>query len=475
MLIGIDVSKYNLGWSPDKAKKPIGFVIQRASYGIVKDQNFNAILPEVQKIPIRGAYHYYSSSVNWKLQADLFLSIIGDAKFHFYVLDYEGAYNNLDGRTIAEAAEFVRYVKQKTNKRCMIYFNCDIYKRFVVPYGYTNWSNLQDVWIAQYPYSIGQTPLATAPALPVGLKKWDIWQYGAADVNFTAGKTAGPDYGGGLGGMDLNYFNGSIDDMLAWASSDGQVTIPPAIIGKPATVLVDNLNVRSGPSTTYPVVSVLVKYNKINISTESIDTAGNIWGKFGENKWCCMVYRTNMWVKYDEQILTEFPAKYRIKDDVERGVPPRPYRNGLPSTVRIRGGVGFVMLTNEWIDYVHSVNSDAGNKYQFSSRYVMKPAVGWHNTGAGNRVEQLTFSGNIVEVTKIVGGKAYIKSFYNSLPAPRLPITPFEKSLHPLVQLFTTQYKTKLDMSTDGRYPRTLIIANPGEELWIDEAELVRL
>jgi hypothetical protein len=43
------------------------------------------------------------------------------------------------------------------------------------------------------------------------------------------------------------------------------------------------------------------------------------------------------------------------------------------------------------------------------------------------------------------------------------------------VQLFTTQFKTWLDITTNGRYPRTVIIANPGERLWIDIANLKKV
>jgi hypothetical protein len=87
-------------------------------------------------------------------------------------------------------------------------------------------------------------------------------------------------------------------------------------------------------------------------------------------------------------------------------------------------------------------------------------------------VEQLTFSGNVVEVTRVEGNRAYIRSYDASQRPPLEAIKPTEFNLHPLVQLFTTQYKKWLDMSTGGRWPRTLIIANAGEELWIDVAEL---
>ena len=152
--IGVDVSKYNLGWDPDRATKPIDFVIQRASWAGYKDEQFDAIYAQVIKVPVRGAYHYYSSGVHWRVQADLFLNITRDRGYHFFVLDYETAYNNLDGRTIAEAAEFIKYVKEQTGKRCLLYFSPNVYNTFIKPFGYANWCNQQDVWMAQYPWTL---------------------------------------------------------------------------------------------------------------------------------------------------------------------------------------------------------------------------------------------------------------------------------------------------------------------------------
>ncbi len=242
MIIGVDVSKYNLGWSPDKAVKPISFVIQRASWSLYKDTGFDALLPEVLKIPIRGAYHYYSSGVPWKDQANLFLSITKNKGFHFYVVDYERAYNELSKRTIAEVAEMVSYIKGVTKQRCLVYFSPSIYNESIKPFGYDTWAKAQEIWIAQYPYTETQTPPTQTPAIPDGLP-WRIWQYGGGDVNNTAGRHAGADYGGGLVGIDLNCWHGTDADLLAWAGvKDAPVvaptpTEPPIVIPIPPQTL----------------------------------------------------------------------------------------------------------------------------------------------------------------------------------------------------------------------------------------------
>jgi hypothetical protein len=65
-------------------------------------------------------------------------------------------------------------------------------------------------------------------------------------VNYTAGRHAGPDYGGGLAGMDLNYYNGSAEEMRAWLglsdggqeTEDGQVPVPVVPVPGPPSPVV---------------------------------------------------------------------------------------------------------------------------------------------------------------------------------------------------------------------------------------------
>lgn len=66
MPIGVDVSKWNVSsdgktmWNPNRALKPIDFVIQRVSYGgssgsQVKDELLEPMYAMVQQVPVRGA------------------------------------------------------------------------------------------------------------------------------------------------------------------------------------------------------------------------------------------------------------------------------------------------------------------------------------------------------------------------------------------------------------------------------------
>jgi GH25 family lysozyme M1 (1,4-beta-N-acetylmuramidase) len=334
--IGVDVSKYNLGWSPDKAIKPIDFVIQRASWASYKDNQFDAILPEVQKIAIRGAYHYYCSGVPWKVQADLFLSVTVGKGFHFYVLDYEGAYNNLNGRTIAEASEFVKYIKAQTGKRCAFYFSPNIWNTAIRPYNYATWCNGQDVWIAQYPWTLTQTPPYQAPKLPTGLTKWSIWQYGGGDVNYTAGRHAGADYGGGLVGIDLNYFNGTKEQMKEWANVSDKPTptpTPSASIGwlKPRYVPSGPAIIAASdaPRANHPTIALdSIKQawiKSLNLYDEAVwrlFTADNVGPTKGINSNGKMIYIPAGWSGNVVKIIDQVPGWVKVESiDLSKSLP----------------------------------------------------------------------------------------------------------------------------------------------------------
>lgn len=162
-----------------------------------------------------------------------------------------------------------------------------------------------------------------------------------------------------------------------------------------------------------------------------------------------------------------------IKDDLWAGVEPvgtRPgIRVGLPSTVRIRGGAGKVKLSQKWMEYIWNINQPNW-QYQFESQGHLKDAVGWHNSGDGNVVEQVTFSGNIIRGVQ-VGGNVAINTYFNNDTPPAVQ-KPIEETLDTKIHLFSTQYLNHLDMQTNGRLPRIVVIANPGEGLYMNINDL---
>lgn len=165
--------------------------------------------------------------------------------------------------------------------------------------------------------------------------------------------------------------------------------------------------------------------------------------------------------------VTVTPGIWRIKDDIEAG---RDVRHGLPSTVRLQGGKGSCLLPSRWMAYCYKIQGNPN--YQFSNPYTLSDSVGWHNEGAPNKVEQVVFSGNIVEVLRVVGNKAYIKTVPITDAPPSVLVKPFPSKPHALIENFSIQYHDHFDLTTDGKYARTIVFCDPGESLWIDTKEL---
>lgn len=241
--IGVDVSKYEVHdikdasgkvtsivnwWNPDKSIKPIDFVIQRASYGGKKDEYLELLYREALKIPIRGAYHYFSTGITWKAQADNFLACVAGKDYHFYMIDYETAFNNLNGTSFAELFEIVKYVKAQTNKKVLVYFNHNVYKTYMKPFNADAIINNHDIALAWYPY-LPFLNLSNPPTLPAGVSTWKVWQYGAGDVAGVSGYNEGFAYGSWRHGIDLNIFNGTVEEMRAWCGLEGGTPEPPPV------------------------------------------------------------------------------------------------------------------------------------------------------------------------------------------------------------------------------------------------------
>ena len=85
---GIDISKWDFPYTP----KPVDFVIQRLSYGLMQDERLAELTPLVIQAPVKGAYHYYSSGSPWQTQMDFFLGLEG-GKYDFLCLDIEKLFN----------------------------------------------------------------------------------------------------------------------------------------------------------------------------------------------------------------------------------------------------------------------------------------------------------------------------------------------------------------------------------------------
>ena len=204
--IGIDLSKWDVSFDPAKATMPIDFAIQRASYAKIRDQAFDKIYEGVAKVGITGSYHYLSTGISWQEQADFFLEIVEGRGFGFYVCDFEGAYNAMSIKFAMEANQWMDYVARATGKPVLLYTNPNLYDLYAWHYC-AGWP----LWIAQY--WLFPSPNKN-PGMPKRRKDWNIWQF-SADRNR---KSAA--YGCGARSVDINVYNGTVDNMKSWLGVD---------------------------------------------------------------------------------------------------------------------------------------------------------------------------------------------------------------------------------------------------------------
>ena len=220
---GIDCSHWDGSFDPGKATGRIDFAIMKVSEGLVKDPAFAAIWSGVEKVTVRGAYHYLRSGWDWKLQADKFWNIVKDYPFDLYALDFEGIGNVMDVKFANMAHLWMDYVQEKAgDKPVLLYTNPTHYDADLYPYG--DWMKDYPLWIAQYwTTNVGPT---RDPALPKKRKAgdWKIWQY-ASEINYPG---HGKEYGTGSKSVDLNVFNGTVADMHTWLRLQEPPAEPPA-------------------------------------------------------------------------------------------------------------------------------------------------------------------------------------------------------------------------------------------------------
>lgn len=210
---GIDVSHWQdrINWP---AVKNAGkrYVFIKATEGTsYSDPSFPANWQGAREAGIlRGAYHFFRPMQDAQRQAEFFCAAFqmedGDLP---PVLDLEVS-ENLKPATIIQRTEtWLAEVENRTGRRPIIYSGVNFLNTSfqVSPGKPPAWVKDYILWIANY-----LAPSATQPYLPQGWPKWTFWQHSASgQVN------------GIVGNVDLNWFNGAEEELLALA---GETTAP---------------------------------------------------------------------------------------------------------------------------------------------------------------------------------------------------------------------------------------------------------
>jgi lysozyme len=128
-------------------------------------------------------------------------------------------------------------------------------------------------------------------------RPWTHWQYSAD------GNHMGAQFGVSSGSIDLNRYNGSVEDF----EREFGVTLnmvdpitPPEPCATRFRVLVDVLNVRTGPGTSYPLASGDNKLAKGEV-VEAMDIAGaNVWVEIAPKRWSAMKINSTVYMELIE-------------------------------------------------------------------------------------------------------------------------------------------------------------------------------
>lgn len=213
---GVDVSYYqgNIDWHAAR-DSGIAFAIARASDGTgFKDPKFAQNWIGMRDAGIvRGTYQFFRPQKDPIAQADLMLQMIDDAGGLQPgdlppMLDLEVTDGVDPGTIMARARAWLDHVESRTGRAPMIYTGAYFWSELGAPGGYERYPLVTANW---------QT---SCPHVPSSWSRWTFWQ------DSDDGKVPGiPAL------VDTDVFNGSYEDLLAFAGGKGAE--PPALIPAP--------------------------------------------------------------------------------------------------------------------------------------------------------------------------------------------------------------------------------------------------
>src|SRR5882724_10053984 len=198
-LPGIDVSHYQgtIDWGKVKsAGMAYAYTKATESTGST-DSQFAVNWPAIKSAGLlRGAYHFFHADQDATAQANHFLQVVAPSSGDLPpVIDIESTSNASSSAIVSGVKTWLDVVQQSTG---------------IVPMIYT----VASFWNANLNSSFGNYPLwianygVSSPKLPTGWSNWNFWQYSQSGT-----------VSGITGNVDMDYFNGSMNQLIAFAGS----------------------------------------------------------------------------------------------------------------------------------------------------------------------------------------------------------------------------------------------------------------
>jgi lysozyme len=209
--LGIDLSAGDGTWDAAKAKSAgISFMYTKATQQTVDSTYYRNMQAAKDNGILRGAFHYFDFRVNELVQAKLFCDTIKADKGELPpCIDYEQIPTGLT----KDAAQgklwnMVCAVEAQLGVKPLIYTGY---------YHWADWGSTATGW-TKYTLWLAWWAAESVVKVPPPWTKWTFWQ--------TIGNAHGPDYGCQALGIDLDLFNGTVDELLAFAN----VSHPPTVL-----------------------------------------------------------------------------------------------------------------------------------------------------------------------------------------------------------------------------------------------------
>lgn len=214
MIQGPDISFYQ----KDDTTQPIQFammkdkaefIILRAGQGDWEDSEYKNSYAGAGAVGLpRGAYWYYDNRYHPQRQAELFAKTVQDAgklELEMWVDIEQREYTTSPYAGWKNWYDFIERLKQLTTARIGIYTGAYYWKEFTqaAPPVNLRYFGQYPLWIAQYP----NNPNGFIPTVPAPWIEWTYWQY--------TDQGNGRAYGVQSAEIDLNFYNGSLDDFRA--------------------------------------------------------------------------------------------------------------------------------------------------------------------------------------------------------------------------------------------------------------------
>ncbi|MCD4685189.1 MAG: hypothetical protein K8S97_04560 [Anaerolineae bacterium] len=284
---GIDVSRWQgeINWGA-VAAQGYRFAVIRATVGnYYTDPRFYENWKGAQAAGLLvSAYHVTKPKQSAQSQIDrLFDVLAGRTSDLPLVLDVELA----DGQTAAtitgNVKECCELVARRAGRKPVIYtgtwfWNPNLLRR-------AEWAEY-DLWIANYG--------ASSPTLPQDWSEWVIWQHSEKGSVSGVSSTY----------TDLNWFNGSYEDLLAYCKPghdpadrpvEGSGEAPKRLR---ARVTSRTLRVRSGPGVNYDHIGDLQQGEVIDVL--AVD-GSEVWVAFAPGRWAALKFQGQVYLEVEEE------------------------------------------------------------------------------------------------------------------------------------------------------------------------------